>query len=344
MSALLFAFGVAGAVAGFAMIGFGISINEFSLGNSLIVAGTAAIAGGLIVIGLSAAVGHLQRISESLAGRAMPRSGRQPDGFEQQSAAGRAIAGGGRIPFPPKPNANWSGQPHPMDPRFHNAPSIDLAQDMAERPPSPYAPMPRYQNEAPYYGNEADEAPLAPVRQAPQYAPQARPAEYPDYARGGGKPQGLNGSGASHQARYDPALDTPWQNAAPTERAPQGGFFESMWPAESRAAKAAEPAARGPQRDPAAVTAAVDPRRAEPPRAEPQYRPEPQHRAEPVRAEPVTALRPSNEPRAVTILKSGVVDGMSYTLYVDGSIEADLPQGTLRFASINDLSTHLEKN
>ena len=46
----------------------------------------------------------------------------------------------------------------------------------------------------------------------------------------------------------------------------------------------------------------------------------------------------------VAILKSGVVDGMGYTLYVDGSIEAELPQGTLRFASINDLRGHLAKN
>lgn len=48
--------------------------------------------------------------------------------------------------------------------------------------------------------------------------------------------------------------------------------------------------------------------------------------------------------RAVAILKSGVVDGMGYTLYVDGSIEAELPQGTLRFASIKELRSHLEKN
>ena len=52
---------------------------------------------------------------------------------------------------------------------------------------------------------------------------------------------------------------------------------------------------------------------------------------------------PPEEIRAVAILKSGVVDGMGYTLYVDGSIEAELPQGTLRFASINELRAHLEK-
>jgi hypothetical protein len=59
---------------------------------------------------------------------------------------------------------------------------------------------------------------------------------------------------------------------------------------------------------------------------------------------PKRAESEAQKPRAVAILKSGVVDGMGYTLYVDGSIEAELPQGTLRFASINELRSHLEKN
>ena len=67
----------------------------------------------------------------------------------------------------------------------------------------------------------------------------------------------------------------------------------------------------------------------------------PVDRVEPERAEIAAGQRCT---RAVAILKSGVVDGMGYTLYVDGSIEAELPQGTLRFASINELRGHLEKN
>jgi hypothetical protein len=49
------------------------------------------------------------------------------------------------------------------------------------------------------------------------------------------------------------------------------------------------------------------------------------------------------EPAAVTVLKSGVVDGMAYTLYSDGSIEAQLPEGTMRFASIDALRAHLDQ-
>jgi hypothetical protein len=33
---------------------------------------------------------------------------------------------------------------------------------------------------------------------------------------------------------------------------------------------------------------------------------------------------------------------MAYTLYSDGSIEAQLPQGTLRFGSITALRDHIE--
>jgi hypothetical protein len=51
---------------------------------------------------------------------------------------------------------------------------------------------------------------------------------------------------------------------------------------------------------------------------------------------------PSDQPAAVTILKSGVIEGMAYTLYSDGSIEAQLPQGTLRFGSIAALRDHIE--
>ena len=46
----------------------------------------------------------------------------------------------------------------------------------------------------------------------------------------------------------------------------------------------------------------------------------------------------------LTVLKSGIVDGMAYTLYSDGSIEAQLPQGLLRFGSISELRAHIEQD
>ena len=71
---------------------------------------------------------------------------------------------------------------------------------------------------------------------------------------------------------------------------------------------------------------------------------------------PVAAPEPKDQPAAVppqtvaadeasvSVLKSGVVDGMPYTLFSDGSIEAQLPQGTLRFGSITELRNHIEQS
>ncbi|MGB8136469.1 MAG: DUF308 domain-containing protein, partial [Pseudolabrys sp.] len=95
----------------------------------------------------------------------------------------------------------------------------------------------------------------------------------------------------------------------------QPAKFDAMWPAEAKSPKSSVSDDAEPSSVPARDTF-------------PPGGPEPE----------------AQKPRAVAILKSGVVDGMGYTLYVDGSIEAELPQGTLRFASINELRSHLEKN
>jgi hypothetical protein len=52
---------------------------------------------------------------------------------------------------------------------------------------------------------------------------------------------------------------------------------------------------------------------------------------------------PSETQPPVTVLKSGVVDGMAYSLYSDGSIEAQMPEGMMRFASIDELRAHLDQ-
>jgi hypothetical protein len=57
---------------------------------------------------------------------------------------------------------------------------------------------------------------------------------------------------------------------------------------------------------------------------------------------PPAPARAEDQP-AVTILKSGVVDGMAYSLYSDGSIEAQMPEGLMRFASLDELTAHIER-
>ena len=60
--------------------------------------------------------------------------------------------------------------------------------------------------------------------------------------------------------------------------------------------------------------------------------------------EPARAQPSMPEKSAAAILKSGVVDGMAYTLYTDGSIEAKLPEGTIKFGSVAELRAHIESN
>jgi hypothetical protein len=63
---------------------------------------------------------------------------------------------------------------------------------------------------------------------------------------------------------------------------------------------------------------------------------------------PVAPPRPAVKPAAATngapettVYKSGVIDGMAYTLFMDGSIEAELPQGRVKFASVDELQKYL---
>jgi hypothetical protein len=46
---------------------------------------------------------------------------------------------------------------------------------------------------------------------------------------------------------------------------------------------------------------------------------------------------------STTVVRSGIIGGMAYTLYTDGSIEAELPIGTVRFASIEELQDHVSQ-
>jgi hypothetical protein len=79
----------------------------------------------------------------------------------------------------------------------------------------------------------------------------------------------------------------------------------------------------------------------------PSERPAREERDDRGRAEergPVQAPASPAGSQSATILKSGVINGMAYTLYTDGSIEAELPQGTLRFGSLDELRDYLGGN
>ncbi|MBW7964316.1 DUF308 domain-containing protein [Bradyrhizobium sp. BR 10261] len=119
------------------------------------------------------------------------------------------------------------------------------------------------------------------------------------------------------------ASPAPAEPAAPD--APHASF-DDAWPKPDRARPPEPPVARRPPPPP-------------PP-------PRPSSTFEPAAPQP-TAASPASEPPAeqpqVTVLKSGIVDGMAYSLYSDGSIEAQMPEGMMRFASIDELRAHLDQ-
>ena len=119
-------------------------------------------------------------------------------------------------------------------------------------------------------------------------------------------------------ARSTPRLDMSAASPGASEP-PAGPSFDALWP-------------KGPRLTRAAASVAV------PVAAAPAVEPQGTKSA----ADAAQTVAPDAAP--VSVLKSGVVDGMAYTLYSDGSIEAQLPQGTLRFGSITELRNHIEQS
>ncbi len=108
----------------------------------------------------------------------------------------------------------------------------------------------------------------------------------------------------------------------PQRPQPKSSIFDTLWPKAPRSRTEAQPAPA----QPAPVAEAPVAQAAEPaPSATPP-------------------AAPTQTSAGLSILKSGVVEGMAYTLYSDGSIEAQLPGGTLRFRSITELRSHIEQN
>jgi hypothetical protein len=312
----LYGIGAFALFAGLVMIGFGIPINEFSFGNTLISAGTTAVVGGLILFGLGIVAGQLRRVAEALA--AGPAAGLvqpglvQPTDTLENTDSSPAVPSQGRMAFPMRTKP----EPYPAELGAVSPASVGMPFDAKEAE----SLAPTLRNPDRETGAIEHEIALS-LHQS--LAPAVQPgADLGGLGRQSAAPEpGGGGSGIAAKNR-----DAGWRSAAPSTPAPASpparsfpnANFDAMWPAEAKL-----------QKGPVAGEPAAD---AKPGASFREASPPPPKRAEPER------------PRAVAILKSGIVDGMGYTLYVDGSIEAELPQGTLRFASINELRSHIAKN
>src|SRR4051812_11000312 len=146
MYASLMALAVLMTAAGVGMVVFGIPINALSLGNTLIVAGTVAICGGLLLVGLAAAYRQLRRIADSLT-RARPRLPPPLDLADPHAPASLRAAPPpmARIPLPREPEGQGdfrAPEPHPSYAESRAEPRSDFHYERPSepRPDSRYAP------------------------------------------------------------------------------------------------------------------------------------------------------------------------------------------------------------
>ncbi|HYC17358.1 MAG TPA: hypothetical protein VEC94_09130 [Pseudolabrys sp.] len=299
MPTILLGIGAFALFAGLVMVGFGIPINEFSFGNTLISAGTTAAVGGLIIIGLGIVAGQVRRVAELLAMQPPGRPALPAEPFENAAPA-RSNPPQGHAPFQAKPRSDTRSDVRP-----------ETRADTHIGEPIPMSPPPRAATD-----DERSLESYAPTLRNPDQSSAALEDDIslsPHHPAPAAQPAAEKGRDSNWRTPVPPAPPA----GAPPVRPIQNANFDAMWPAEARGSKSAT-----------AGEPFADARPATPPRelATPPKRSEPE------------------KPRTAAILKSGIVDGMGYTLYVDGSIEAELPQGTLRFASINELRSHLAKN
>jgi hypothetical protein len=121
------------------------------------------------------------------------------------------------------------------------------------------------------------------------------------------------------KARAGELSETASPVSPPQENEPAPAAFDDAWPSTGRAKADEVPPQRRSGRVPSTFAENTGPADRQPSAGGAEDRP------------------------AVTVIKSGVVDGMAYSLFSDGSIEAQMPEGLMRFASLDELTAHIER-
>ena len=311
MYAFLLILGAVIAAAGVVLIGPGLPFGGRDYDASIVTPGAVAIVGGLILIGLALAVRVLGRIEKALAARPLPHPVLQEEAAAPAAEEPADVAPT-RIPFPPKPVAEPAALPEPAiaTPRV-------LPEDAAlERLREKFPTLVRLEN--------------APVVEDADVSLSPKPSVRADEAVTEANSAVARQTNGATPARIEPRLEV---QARPANRPAQAKNFEAFWPKKQR------PGQEAP------APAAKQPAAQQPLPVEPVLTPEPvQFQFREPAPEPRLVPPAPEASTTVSILKSGVVDGMAYTLYSDGSIEAQLPQGMLRFGSITELRNHIEQS
>jgi hypothetical protein len=280
--------GIGLVLAGLLATGYGISIKEFSTGNTLIIAGVIGACTGAIMLALSMVVRELKNIARKL-GAGVPEGMVRPV-LPVAATRDSAPANGGF------PAAEQPGGPGTFSPAA---------------PPAfvPAAPPP-WQNEAVLRDHPIPE-PMHP-EPPPSAAKPKRNLLFSSTSRKERERTQTRSSEALPPDLLSSDLRPRSPTVPPIETAEPPASFEDAWPKAERAKPGEGLLQRRGRMPPTLAEANAGPAHAE------------------------------DQPE-VTVLKSGIVDGMAYSLYSDGSIEAQMPEGMMRFASIDELRAHLDQ-
>ncbi|MGH6711138.1 MAG: DUF308 domain-containing protein [Bradyrhizobium sp.] len=287
--------GIGLVLAGLLATGYGITINEFSTGNTLILTGVNGVCAGAIMLGLWVAVRELQNIARRLGGDVALQRGEAvvrpvlPPGLSREPASSDAA-----------PPSNQGA-----------AENAGGAESGASAAPPPWldeaATRERPRGDAAAEPEPVEAAPAKPKRNLLFSSTSRKERERAQARTSEPLPPDLLSADLRPNPPAVPPPPVPAEAPPPT--------FDDAWPKPERSKPGEVPQRRPPL----------------PPRA-----------SSTLTESNGTPTRTDEQP-AVTVLKSGVVDGMAYSLYSDGSIEAQMPEGMMRFASIDELRSHLDQ-
>jgi hypothetical protein len=280
------------------------------LGSDLIQAGAMIFSGGLVVAALGQVLSGLRsmgdRIEDAVYDLAPPRASLNDD-----------LAEATPRPLPRAATARAPIAPATPEPEEEDEPAAPLARET--RAPRPAA---REAQQQPRAARPAPDAtrplpPRTPVR------PEVRRPE-PETRRP--EPELEAERDDENTDDFQPQRSEPrWLRAQADagNRQPQGQGSAPLANRPSRATPTVSPARRDPSSSSAAPMPDVRRRSAPPVMAEPES-------------------TPAEQPEA-SVVRSGIIAGMAYTLYSDGSIEAELPAGLVRFGSLGELQDHVKR-
>jgi len=314
MGLLLLLAGLVAIVGGIAALG--LSSAETPLRGFDATSAAVLVMGGLVVVALSFVIGRLQRIAEAIEAQAF----HEPAPMVNEPS------------IPAATRMGAAAVAAALGDLTHEAGPVRAAPEPAIAPPPPEPAV------TPVVPPTLSEAPEPKIE--PRIEPKIEPSIEPRIGT-------LRAAPAVDAA--PPLLAVTPPKSEPEFEPPFGEIRPTQWPTVDPGERLqSEPPIAAPVAPP--VSAPVQTPISQSPtplEPAPRARPAPPPAADsfalgleavgsPASPEPQPAAGPQ-------VLKSGVIEGMAYTLYADGSVEAELPDGTRHFASIADWRAYLRE-